>query len=90
LRAAGDDAGIAQEARWLAAHRGAAYIERPAGDMLSAVNVAATDLAMLAGAEVASRQGDSRRAAQLRTAFGSAWDPTQEPPLVAQRLRALK
>jgi putative peptide modification system cyclase len=43
LRAAGDDAGAAAQATWLSAHRGQAYIERPAGELLSAASVAATD-----------------------------------------------
>jgi putative peptide modification system cyclase len=90
LRASGDDAGVREEARWLAAHRGAAYVERPGGDMLSAVNVTATDLALLEGAEAASRQGDSKDAAKLRAAFVAAWDPALEPRAVARRLQALE
>ena len=42
LRAAGDDDGVAAQRAWLAAHRGRAYIERPAGELLSAAGVAAT------------------------------------------------
>jgi putative peptide modification system cyclase len=89
LHASGDDAGVLEEARWLAAHRGAAYTQRPAGDMLSVVNVAASDLALLAGAEAASRRGDVAGAAKLRAAFVSAWDRTQLPPGLERRLQAL-
>lgn len=46
LRAAGDVPGAAAQAAWLAAHRGQAYIERPAGELLSAASVAATGPAL--------------------------------------------
>jgi putative peptide modification system cyclase len=90
LRASGDDAGVAREAAWLAAHRGAAYIEQPAADMLTAASVAATDLALLAGAEAAARMGDVTGASRLRAAFVSAWDPAQRSPAIERRVHALE
>ncbi|MDQ2703030.1 MAG: putative peptide modification system cyclase [Pseudomonadota bacterium] len=40
LQGAGDEAGAAREARWLGAHRGRAYVERPAGSLLTVFAVA--------------------------------------------------
>jgi len=37
--AAGDGAGASVQARWLAAHRGRAYVERPAEELLSPISV---------------------------------------------------
>src|SRR5690606_40778048 len=45
LAAAGDAEAAAEQAAWLAAHRGRAYIERPGNDLLSPVAVAARRLA---------------------------------------------
>jgi putative peptide modification system cyclase len=89
LLAFGDSDGAIAQARWLAAHRGRAYVERPAGDMLSAVSVADTTLALLGNAEAAARTGHAPEARKLRAAFTAAWDKTQMPDSIRARLQAL-
>jgi hypothetical protein len=58
--------------------------------MLTAASVAATDLALLAGAEAAARMGDVTGASRLRAAFVSAWDPAQRSPAIERRVHALE
>lgn len=90
LRAAGDSDGAMAQARWLAAHRGRAYVERVGEDALQAIDVADTTLALLDQAELARASGAANAAATARDAFLRAWPQPGLPPGIAKRVAALQ
>ena len=77
------------QARWVAAHRGRAYVERPGGDMLSVPGLAETTLALLAEAEAAQALGIAAEPKDALDRFAGAWAPAELPPSVRARVRAL-
>jgi len=86
LQAAGNDAGVVEQANWLAKHRGAAYMDASGGNMLQSLSVADTTLAHLDAAEAWMHLGQIAKAAKERDAFLRAWPRVQLPRLVEQRL----
>lgn len=93
LRDAQDAAGAfdaaAQEARWLAQHRGRAYAEFNVMQMLKALNVAESNVAVLSEAEIAQRQGKLDVAVQKLAAFLRLWPEAELPAPLKRRVEAL-
>lgn len=89
MQAAGDDAGVLAQARWLAGHRGLAYMDQSAGATLQPVAVADTTLAHLDAAEAWLRRKDPAHAAEEREAFLRAWPQARLPQPVRDRLARL-
>lgn len=72
-----------REDRWMATHRGRAYIETAGSQTLQIVNVADTTLALLGQAEDLQRLGRESEARQQAEAFRRAWaheDGLSSPP----------
>jgi hypothetical protein len=90
LRATGDTAAALEQARWLQHHRGRAYVERVAGDMLQVLDVADTTLAMLDEAELERQRGNAARSDAARAAFLRAWPVEGLAADVRARLSALR
>lgn len=83
--AAGETEAALIEARWLAAHRGLAYVEHSGGQALQALNVADTRMARLRAAELLAELGrhvDAQREAQ---AFLKAWPSAELPNHLRRR-----
>jgi len=87
--AAGALDAAAQEAQWLTQHRGRAYAEYNAVQMLKALNVAESNLAILSEAEIAQRQGKSDVSVQKLTAFLRLWPEAELPAPLQRRVEAL-
>jgi hypothetical protein len=83
--AAGNHREALAQARWVASHRGRAYVERPGGDMLSAPEVAETTLALLSEAEAAHALGMAAESRNASDRFGAAWVAAELPPSVRAR-----
>lgn len=88
-RAAGALDKAAAEAQWLAQHRGRAYAEFNADEMLKALNVAESNIAVLSEAEIADAQGDAGTRAQKLTAFLRLWPEAELPAPLRRRAEAL-
>jgi putative peptide modification system cyclase len=78
-----------QESRWLAGHRGRAYVEQFGQATLNPLNVALANLALLHAAEFANAQKDLPAARQALDEFRRAWPNAKELPFLKQRLEAL-
>ena len=76
----GSTADARREAEWLAAHRGRAYVEWNSQYLLQPMNVAESNLALLATAEIARSSGDVALAEKQLNAFLAAW---KRPPAFA-------
>jgi hypothetical protein len=87
--AAGRHRDALAQARWVAGHRGRAYVERPGGDMLSVPSLAETTLALLAEAEAAHALGATAESQGALDRFAGAWTPAELPSSVRARLQAL-
>jgi putative peptide modification system cyclase len=84
-QAAGNFEQALTQARWLAAHRGLAYIELAGAQSLQATNVADTRLARLRTAEALQALGRSDEAHKEARAFSNAW-ASDAPPAYLSRL----
>ncbi len=78
------------EARWLAAHRGRAYAEANASNLLMAFNIEQANLAMLRGAEIALARKDTKAARALLAQFLEAWPSASRAGPLATRLKAVQ
>lgn len=87
--AAGNLDDALREAQWLARHRGRAYAEYNATQMLKVLNVAESTLTVLAEAEIAQRQGNSTSAASKIAEFLSLWPLDELPAPIRRRADAL-
>jgi putative peptide modification system cyclase len=76
-------------ARWLETHRGRAYAEYGASQMLRSINVLESNLAPIAAAEVLHAAGREKEAAEARASAESLWPSATRPAFVDARLRAL-
>lgn len=90
LQADGQSAAALEQARWLAAHRGRAYIERSADDLLLAVNVADTTTAHVDAAEALRQLGKPQGVAAESGAFRAAWPRERWPVRLGDRVAALR
>lgn len=85
LSAAGEHEQALAKAEWLAAHRGLAYVEFNALNLLQPVNVIEANLALRAAAAEAAALGRDRLARQRLEAFEAAWPEHDRLPAVARR-----
>ena len=90
LLAARNDRDARTEAQWLAGHRGRAWVERPAGDLLNLVAVYDSTLALLVQAEVASRLDARAEAGEFASAFEAAWPRENLPRSLRERLATVR
>jgi hypothetical protein len=86
----GDTVGALREARWLTAHRGAAYGEFGVDYMLQASNVVESDLALLVAQRLATVAGDADDAERDGVAFRAAWGDAADGAAASNRLKELK
>jgi len=80
--AAGQDEDALAEARWLAQHRGRAYIETGGSQVLQTLNVADTTLALREQARSLARLGQDAEAQRQDEAFRRAWPQSGSSPPV--------
>ncbi|MEI2432640.1 putative peptide modification system cyclase [Lysobacter yananisis] len=80
--AAGQDEDALAEARWLAQHRGRAYIETGGSQVLQTLNVADTTLALRDQARSLARLGRDAEAQRQEEAFRRAWPQSGSSPPV--------
>jgi hypothetical protein len=78
------------EADWLAKQRGRAYAEWNYGSMLSAANVAQSNLALLEGAEFALKLAQPKLAQLKLTAFLRAWPNAEATGFSQERVKSLR
>lgn len=78
-----------RETQWLARHRGRAYAEYNATQMLKVLNVAESSLAVLSEAEIAQRQGATGISASKLAEFLVLWPVTELPAPLQRRVEAL-
>src|SRR5690606_41769166 len=88
-RAAGDADAALKQARWVASHRGRAYVERAADEMLTVMGLVDTALAELVQAEIAARRGNTDEASRKLAGFTAAWDPDGLPGTLQARVAKL-
>ncbi len=88
--AAGNDRDALVEARWLANHRGRAYLEVNSLQILQARNVAESIIALLAAAELEHKLGDDGAAKKDFAAFVAAWPPATLPKSIAERSKKIE
>jgi putative peptide modification system cyclase len=79
----------ADEADWLASHRGLAYGELGNNFMAQAANVAESDLALLSAAELYGSAGDEKTAEKKRAAFRAVWPGPEAAAVESERARYL-
>ncbi len=92
LAATRDFAGAQEQARWLATHRGRAYMEVIDNAMFKAWNVAQSNLAVLREAEFAARLGELAEARSSLRRFLAIWPVDGMPSRLHEdvdRVRAL-
>jgi class 3 adenylate cyclase/TolB-like protein len=88
--ASGDSAKALDEADWLASHRGRAYTEYGSEWVLTAYNVAESNLALLRASKFAHDAGQGARSQKARTQFLAAWPDAAKIPFLATDLAAAK
>jgi putative peptide modification system cyclase len=87
---AGHNEDALAEAQWLAGHRGRAYAENNVQRMLTPLNVAQSNLALLRAAELSAKLGRADEAKKQAAAFRAAWPDADRVHFVAARLKALE
>ena len=88
-RAAGDGGLALREAKWMAAHRGRAFIEGTQAGLPSVINVADTNLAHLEAAELLEQAGRHPEAKAEVTEFRSVWPAQRIPERLRRRAAAI-
>ena len=73
------------KAEWLSAHRGLAYVEFNALNLLQPVNLVEANLALRAAAVEAAALGRDKLAQRRLKAFEAAWPEHDRLPAVARR-----
>lgn len=86
LQKAGKDSAAVEQANWLVANRGRAYVEVNIDQILQARNVAESDLALLRLAEIAATSGHAQEARQQLSRFESTWPGAHRPASVQRRM----
>jgi putative peptide modification system cyclase len=84
-----NDVGALAEARWLSSHRGRAYVESNMQSILTPLNVAESNLALLRAAEFSNALGKKAEARQSLAAFESAWPNATQMSWLSTRLKKL-
>lgn len=75
-----------RQLRWIAHHRGRAYVEWGTEQLLTPVNITETTLAHLEAAELLSQLGRKNEARRELTTFQAAWPEAQLPDYLRQRI----
>lgn len=88
--ASGDDRNALAEARWLAEHRGRAYLEVNSLLVLQARNIAESNIALLTAAELEHKLGNDDAAKKDFAAFTAAWPPGTLPKPIAERSKKIE
>jgi len=83
--AAGDVALGLEQTRWLQTNRGVAYIQLGNGEAIKAANIADSNLAVLAEAELLARGGDHAAARAALVRFDSLWPVAALPDYLRAR-----
>jgi putative peptide modification system cyclase len=78
-----------KQADWLISHRGLAYAEFNSLSMWQPVNVAESNLALLAAAHYAKKSGRAEESVSHLAAFKAAWPESERLELVSRRLQEL-
>ena len=78
------------EARWLAGHRGRAYLEINSLQILQTRNVAESNIALLTAAELEHALGDDDAAKKDFAAFAAAWPVATLPKSIADRSKKIE
>lgn len=78
------------EARWLQTHRGRAYTEYNSEWVLSAFDVAQSDLALLDAAEFSVALKDQKSAQYYLSSFRGAWSQSDNSALIASRVKKVE
>jgi putative peptide modification system cyclase len=89
-RDAGQDRIALREWRWIASHRGRAYMEWAAEDALAPAGIADTTLAHLEIAELLAKDGDSDAARKELAVFLAAWPLETLPPHLRRRVDVVR
>lgn len=76
-----------QQADWLVARRGLAYVEYNSINMWQPTNVVESNLALLSAAQYADKLGRTQLAEKRRYEFTTAWPDAERLPQVARRIR---
>jgi putative peptide modification system cyclase len=87
---AGESRNAAVEARWLATHRGRAYAEFNAMNLLTAFNAEQSTIALLRGAELEQANGDSMESHRLLDEFEKVWPKLDVRPSLQRRASELR
>ena len=88
---AGDDVRLARaQAKWLATHRGRAFVEATTTDILRFANIETTNAALLDVAELAAAAGDLDEAARQLAAYEAAIPDNGRGPAERGRLQQLR
>lgn len=86
----GDHAAALNEARWLAEHRGRAYLEYNVLQVLTPFNVVQSDLALLRAAEFSLAVGNKTEARRFLSDFDKVWPTATQLPWLAPRRQKLQ
>lgn len=86
----GDNAAAREQARWLAAHRGRAYMEYNADWIARPFNVAQSSLAVLREAELSFALGDKKGAGTSLDSFRRIWMDAKQVDFVSRRVETLQ
>jgi hypothetical protein len=78
------------EARWLADHRGRAYLEINSLQILQTRNIAESNIALLTAAELEHTLGDDDAAKKDFAAFDAAWPVATLPKSIADRSKKIE
>ncbi|MCL1635891.1 putative peptide modification system cyclase [Luteimonas sp. SX5] len=90
LRDSGDNEGALAQARWVASHRGRAFVERGLSSLLDPLAVASTTVADLDAAELLKALGRDEESKQALDKFLSAWKEANLPGYLRTRVAALQ
>jgi putative peptide modification system cyclase len=82
----GRDVDALRESKWMLDHRGRAYVEYGSYYMLSAMNIADSNLALLDMAQASSNLGQPAEAEKYRRQFLALWPGAQESDWLKRRL----
>ncbi|WP_300615628.1 putative peptide modification system cyclase [Dokdonella sp.] len=88
--AKGDNPAALAQARWLATHRGRAYMEYNADWVARPFNVAQSNLAVLREAELSLSLGDTKGAISSLDSFRRQWPDSKQVSFVSGRVESLQ
>lgn len=90
LIVSGQNKAALQEAEWLIAHRGRAYVERNNNSLWAPSNIAESNLALRAAADIEKRLGNPHQAELRLQQFKTAWSDDNAQSIARLRASSLK